>query len=180
MDLPPDGPLHPTLALTALGGGAAITLLRGRSRWARAACGAWALAALAIVDTSPLDTWDVLTHPLRVQLVGAVAVGVLCGWLTARRQHGSSSFAVLAAVAVAWATVPDTEWPLAVGAALVPISLREVVATRHRAHTWVFGVCGGLAGAAAAIGARGRPERMWYPLLVLLAITGFAEWRRSH
>ena len=87
MNLIPDGPLHPELAATAAAGGLVLTVLarrwdRGR-RGARALSVAWAVAALALVEVSPIDVWRSLSDDARLQVVGATLVGALSGWVLA-------------------------------------------------------------------------------------------------
>lgn len=185
MNLIPDGPLHPELAATAAAGGLVLTVLarrwdRGR-RGARALSVAWAVAALAIVEVSPIDVWRALSDDARLQVVGATLVGALSGWVLAHDAPRASGLLLLVSAAVAWATVPDTEWPLAAGAALLSITIAEIAHGGSRRHAGEFVASGALVGAASAVGSTGDAARVWYPLLVLLVTAVAAQaWRSRH
>jgi hypothetical protein len=195
MAIVPEGPLHPTIAVGSLAAGAAVTLVacwhgrrRGPGNDAVHALLVAAAGSMIVAASAGHAPWQLLPDAgdrvLRSTWLAAAGTGAL-GALTARVSPRVALVLCLVVLAVAWATVPDTEAPLALGCGLLVPSLLAVRPMQRpsRAHTASLAALSAMAGGAAAIGARGRPERAWCSVAAACAVAGaaglFAAVRRA-
>jgi len=179
----PQGPLHPEIAWASLGVGAAVTgLVVLHSRHAddrdpiSRALVASMLASLAVTAPIGHDPWTLVRrmggHARWSALVATLAVGgalAIVNWALGRRV---ALLLGLMSLAVAWATVPDTEVSLALGLVTLPPIALTCARRRHDgagagAGAGAVVVAFGMAtGGATGLGARGQPERIWFAIVV--------------
>lgn len=175
----PQGPLHPEIAWASLGVGAAVTglvVLHSRRADDRdpavRALVASMLASLTVTAVFDHDPWTLVRrmggHARWSALVATLAVGgalAIVNWALGRRV---ALLLGLMSLAVAWATVPDTEVSLALGLVTLPPIALTCARRRHDgagagAVTVAFGIA---TGGATGLGARGQPERIWFTIVV--------------
>ena len=175
----PQGPLHPEIAWVSLGVGAAVTglvVLHSRRADDRdpisRALVASMLASLAVTAPIGHDPWTLVRrmggHARWSALVATLVVGgalAIVNWAIGRRV---ALLLGLMSIAVAWATVPDTEVSLALGLVTLPAIALTCARRRHDgAGAGAVVVAFGMAtGGATGLGARGRPERIWFTIVV--------------
>lgn len=175
----PQGPLHPEIAWVSLGVGAAVTglvVLHSRRADDRdpisRALVASMLASLAVTAPIGHDPWTLVRrmggHARWSALVATLVVGgalAIVNWAIGRRV---ALLLGLMSIAVAWATVPDTEVSLALGlVTLTPIALTCARRRHDGAGAGAVVVAFGMAtGGATGLGARGQPERIWFTIVV--------------
>ncbi len=175
----PQGPLHPEIAWASLGVGAAVTglvVLHSRRADDRdpavRALVASMLASLTVTAVFDHDPWTLVrrmgSHARWSALVATLAIGgalAIVDWAIGRRV---ALLLGLMSLAVAWATVPDTEVSLALGLVTLPPIALTCARRRHDgagagAVTVAFGIA---TGGATGLGARGQPERIWFTIVV--------------
>ena len=179
----PQGPLHPEIAWASLGVGAAVTglvVLHSRRADDRdpavRALVASMLASLTVTAVFDHDPWTLVrrmgSHARWSALVATLAIGgalAIVDWAIGRRV---ALLLGLMSLAVAWATVPDTEVSLALGLVTLPPIALTCARRRHDgagagAGAGAVVVAFGMAtGGATGLGARGRPERIWFTVVV--------------
>ena len=179
----PQGPLHPEIAWVSLGVGAAVTglvVLHSRRADDRdpavRALVASMLASLTVTAVFDHDPWTLVrrmgSHARWSALVATLAIGgalAIVDWAIGRRV---ALLLGLMSLAVAWATVPDTEVSLALGLVTLPPIALTCARRRHDgagagAGAGAVVVAFGMAtGGATGLGARGRPERIWFTVVV--------------
>ena len=179
----PQGPLHPEIAWASLGVGAAVTglvVLHSRRADDRdpavRALVASMLASLTVTAVFDHDPWTLVrrmgSHARWSALVATLAIGgalAIVDWAIGRRV---ALLLGLMSLAVAWATVPDTEVSLALGLVMLPPIALTCARRRHDgagagAGAGAVVVAFGMAtGGATGLGARGRPERIWFTVVV--------------
>ena len=175
----PQGPLHPEIAWASLGVGAAVTglvVLHSRRADDRdpisRALVASMLASLAVTAPIGHDPWTLLRrmggHARWSALVATLVVGgalAIVNWAIGRRV---ALLLGLMSLAVAWATVPDTEVSLALGLVTLPPIALTCARRRHDgAGAGAVMVAFGIAtGGATGLCARGQPERIWFTIVV--------------
>ena len=161
----PDGPLHPTDAMLALGMGFGVAHLARTVPGVRAQ-----LVLLATVTVLAVRQGDVVVtawtqRPAPWLVTFGLATSLLLARAHVRRRRPPTvrvAAAVLAALAVVWAMVPDTEAALIAAGVLVG----SLATVSGRGRTRRAGLLVALPYGAAVVGSIGRPATLGPALLV--------------